>query len=151
LIAIYRKVSEGIYTQYHDDDQEDGFLPITTTYDGTLGETTETLLYVKNDNELFYYTDISVTPIAKRDPDDVSFEATGHGVKVRVGETRPTEAEWDTVDYGAAITLDDLGASGEADVNSALPFWCRVECPAGATADNRENVVLRLSFTEDVV
>ena len=149
MISMYREVS-GSYEETKDYNVDDSKLPISTVHDGVLGETVETLLYVKNDDILVYYTDVKVTPVSKVTPSIVDGTSTGFGVKLSLGNTQPTEAEWAVVDYGNTIELDDLGSASAADL-SARPFWVRIEIPAGTSADNKEQSVLYLEYTEGVV
>ena len=153
-LSIYREVSSGTYAVYGQDGVEDGFLPIVTTHDGVLGEVVEVKLFVRNDDPTEYYQGVTVTPVSKTTPDETIGTANGHGVKLyRRGslstslQPQPTEAEWGAVDYGEAISLPDIGAFGSGDTSSYLAFWYRVEVPAGAPANNKENIVLRLSYT----
>jgi hypothetical protein len=150
-LDIYREVSTGVYTVYGQDGVDDGYLPIITTHDGVLGETVETKLFVRNDDLTEYYEDITVTPISKTVPDDTIGTASGHGVKLNLGNTQPTEAEWEAIDYGDPISLSDIGAAGSGDISTYIAFWYRVEVPAGAPADNKENIILRLSYTANSV
>lgn len=146
-LDIYRQISTDTYALYRLDGDEDDLLPITTTHDGVLGEVVEIQLFVRNDDPTEYYQGITITPISKTTPDDTIGTASGHGVKLRIGDTQPTEAEWGAIDYSTSISFSDIGASGAGDTASYLSFWYRVEVPAGTPADNKENIVLRLSYT----
>ena len=146
-LDIYREVSTGTYALYGRYGVDDGLLPVITTHDGVLGEIVEIKLFVRNDDSTEYYTNIVVTPVSKTVPDDTIGTASGHGVKLSAGSTQPTEAEWEAIDYGDAITLSDIGSLGAGDDSTYLGFWYRVEVPAGTPADNKENIVLRLSYT----
>jgi len=146
-LDIYREVSTGVYTIYGQDGVDDGLLPIVTTHDGILGETVEIKLFVRNDDSTEYYEGISVDPISKTSPDDTIGTATGHGVKLSLGSSQPTEAQWEAIDYSASIDVPNIGSSGSGDISTYTAFWYRVEVPAGSPADNKENIVLRLSYT----
>lgn len=150
-LDLYREVSAGAYAPYKDYNVDDGRLPIITTHDGELGEVVEVKLSVRADTAAEYYTNIRVTPVVAYGDDDISGSVTGHGVKLRVGATQPTESEWSAIDYGAYIDIPQIGSALGGDINAARAFWYRVECPAGARADNKENIVLRLSATAEVV
>lgn len=144
-LGIYRQVSPGIYSIYKEYGSVDDTLPIRNTFDGILGENVHTLLYVRNDDNSRYYENIKVQPISLVTPSQVDNVSTGHGMKLIAGSTQPTEAQWEATDYANQISLSDLGVSGSADTTSYLPFWCRIECPAGAAIDNLENTTLRVS------
>jgi hypothetical protein len=150
-LAIYREISTGVYAECSESGAGDGLLPVTTTHDGYLGEVVETQLFVRNDDVTEWYEDIRITPVCLDSPSDIIGTATGHGVKLRAGSTQPTEAEWTAIDYADYIDLDDIGTGSQGDTSTYLPFWYRVECPAGAPADNKENIVLRLSRTANPV
>jgi hypothetical protein len=150
-LDIYREVSTGTYAVYGRDGVDDNLLPIITTHDGVLGEVVEVKLFVRNDDSSEYYRNITVTPVCKTSPDDTLGIVTGHGVKLNLGSDQPTEAEWEAIDYGQGISLEDIGASGSGDTSTYTAFWYRVEAPAGAPADNKENIVLRVSYTASAV
>lgn len=150
-LDIYREVSTGIYAVYSQYNVSDGLLPIITTHDGVLGEVVETKLFVRNEDVTEYYEDITVAPVSKTSPDETIGTANGHGVKLRVGGTQPTESEWGAIDHGNSISFSDLGTSGSGDISTYLAFWYRVETPAGSPADNKENIVLRLFYTANAV
>ncbi len=150
-LDLYREVSTGTYAIYGEDGANDGLLPIVTTHDGVLGETVEIKLFVRNDDITEYYEDISVLPVSKTTPDETIATANGHGVKLSYGGTQPTEAQWEAIDYGTAIDFADIGVAGTGDTSTYLSFWYRVEVPAGSSADNKDNIVLRLSYTASSV
>ena len=150
-LDIYRETSPGVYAKFREYGATGTLLPITTTHDGTLGEVVETNLFVRSDNVYEYYTNIVILPASKTSPSEVDGISTGHGVKLSVGETQPTEAEWDAMDYSSSISISNIGSVLGGDVSSSRSFWYRQECPAGAPADNPENVVLRLSWKANAV
>jgi hypothetical protein len=146
-LDVYREISTGAYSIYKIDGANDNLLPVITTHDGVLGEVVETKLFVRNDDSTEYYQNIAVLPVSKTTPDETISTANGHGVKLFAGAVQPTEAEWESIDYGVSVSLSNIGSAGSGDNSTYLPFWYRVEVPAGAAADNKENIVLRLSYT----
>jgi hypothetical protein len=150
-LSIYRELSTGSYAVIKQDGSSESSLPVITTHDGVLGEVVETKLYIRNDDPTEYYTNITVKAISKTSPDDTIGTASGHGVKLSTLATQPTEAQWAAMDYGNTISFSDIGASGLADTSSYLSFWYRVEVPAGTPADNKENIILRISYTANAV
>ena len=110
-LDIYREVSTGAYAVYGRDSVDDGLLPIITTHDGVLGEVVETKLFVRNDNLAEYYEGVTITPVSKTLPDDTLGTASGHGVKLSLGSTQPTEGQWGAIDYGSSISLSDPNLS----------------------------------------
>lgn len=150
-LDIYRNLSAGVYSLYAEYGINDGRLPVTTTHDGVLGEVVEVLLYLRNDDPSEYYDYITITPVSLVAPSLVDNVSTGFGIKLSPGETQPTEADWTAVDYAASIDMTDIGSAGSGDTSSYLPFWARFEVPAGANADNKDTVVLEISFTSHPV
>ncbi len=150
-LKIYREVSAGVYAAYRVYGETSDSLPIVTTHDGVLGGVVETKLFLRNDSALEYFTDITIQAICLTSPDETDGVSTGHGTKLSAGDTQPTEAVWEDIDYGNILSLDDIGAPGAGDTSTYLPFWYRVECPAGAPADNRENITLRVFYTSNLV
>jgi len=144
-LAIYREVSAGVYARYRRRETGDESLPIISTHDGVLGESVELRLFLRNDDPNRYYSSTYVEPVALSTPSDVIGIATGHGFKLKATTHQPTEGTWESTNYGNTISLGNIGEVGSGDTSTYLPFWCRIECPAGAPADNIENVVLRVS------
>ena len=120
--------------------------PVKTTHDGVLGETRETILYVRNDNATYWYDNISIEATSQS-----GAIPTGWVIKMRGGTTQPTEAEWDAIAVGNTIVIDDIGEAGVADTTTYSPFWYRIEIPAGTTAQTRQVITLKLLYTENVV
>jgi hypothetical protein len=150
-LDIYYQISAGVYIPFLEDDSEDDLLPIITTHDGILGEVVERKLYVRNDDPDEWYSNITIVPISNVSPNEVDGISTGHGVKLFEGDIQPTEAEWEATDYANTLSLSELGEAGSGDTSTYLPFWYRVEVPAGTPISNRETSVLRLSFTANIV
>jgi hypothetical protein len=150
-LDIYREVSTGVYSRYKEYGATDDSLPYTTSHDGVLGEVTEDRLFVRSDTNLQWYSNVSVQAISLSSPSEVDGTSTGHGIKLSVGSTQPTEAEWEAIDFGNSVTIPNIGAAGAGDNSTYQPFWVRTECPAGAAASNRETNVLRISYTENLV
>jgi len=128
--------------------------PITTTHDGKEGDVKSVTLYLRNDDITKYYSNIEITPKDLVDANpygDVGYNETGWGVKLNKGGSEPTDAEWDALLWGEAITMDDIGASGAGDSTTYYPVWYRITCPPNTPAQNKTDVVLRVEFTENTV
>lgn len=124
--------------------------PLAVTMDGLAGGSFETRLYVRNDDSLFYYEDISLTPI---DTAGVSIVdgTDGFAWKLREGNTQPTTTEWGDITPAAAISLSDIGSVGSPDTSTYLPFWVRVEVPKNASAQTFIDVQLKINATQNNV
>lgn len=151
MLQVYKQASAGVYTPYAIEDLEQGYSPLIITQDGSLGGSYEAKLFVRNDDPTEYYTNIQITPYSKVSPSEVDGTSTGYGVKLKSGKTQPTEGEWEDVDYANTISISSIGSSSQGDTSSYRPFWARFEIPAGASASNRENVNLRVSFKANPV
>ena len=144
-LRIYEQTSPGVYSDFSIDG--DFSNPLTTTHDGKTGSTLEMKLYVgRASGSTSSYERIQVKPVSltsDNDIDPTGPSQTGWGVKVMAdpGHT-PTETEWSEVDYGAAVDIADISD------NSKLPFWYRIESPAGIRAGNKKNIALVVMFTE---
>jgi hypothetical protein len=95
---------------------------IMTAHNGRIGETVDRLLYLRNDNEAVYYSNIRVTTEDSDSEDDtLGVYGTGRGFKLSAGSRQPTEAEWDNVLAGDFISIDDVGDSIDADTSVIVP------------------------------
>lgn len=125
--------------------------PFTAAFDGVLGEVIERKLYVRNDDSLYYYENITVQAIDGGDDIvDGSGTTEGYSWKLYPGDQQPLEEQWDLTTAGASISLADIGSLGNPDTTTYLPFWVRISVPAGAPVEAYNSVLLRLSFDEQV-
>lgn len=120
--------------------------PLRTVHDGHLGGHYDIQIYIRNDDNTKYYSDITLVPVSSTSPGDVLGEwgETGFGIKLLPGEQRPTEFEWDVVRSGESIILNDLGSTSSADIATYLPVWVRVICPASTPAQLKTNLGLKI-------
>ena len=122
--------------------------PITTVHDGQVGGEVTVQLYVKNDNALKWYSNVTIQPVDLIDAypyGDVGYDETGWGVKLSEGSTEPTAAEWEDIDWGNTIDIPDV-----TDAVSYAPFWYLISCPPLIDAKTKTDIVLRTSYTENV-
>lgn len=150
-LHIYREISTGTYSRHEIYGVDDDTSPITATHDGSLGEVVIKQLFVRADRATEWYSDIEAVPVSLASPNEVDGTTTGHGVKLIRSTIQPTEAEWDATDYENTISFPDIGSAIAGDSSTYHSFWCRIECPAGTTADNRENTVVRVFWTANAV
>ena len=128
--------------------------PITTTHDGKEGDEKSILLYLRNDDSTKWYSNITITPVDLVDANpygDVAYDETGWGVKLNKGGTEPTEAEWDDIDWGEVISMDNIGSDGSGDSTTYNPFWYYISCPPNTNAQNKTDIVLKVEYTENTV
>lgn len=140
-LLLYRDAGSSTYVAY-----TPGSTYIETTHDCELGETQELQLFLRNDDNSLYFTDISIRAESLTSLNDVIGVETGWGVKLYSGATQPTEAEWEIIDYGNSISMTDIGATSSPDTTTYLPLWFRIECPAGITPTIKENIALHVEY-----
>jgi len=115
--------------------------PLAVAVDGTFGGIVEKKYYIRNDDPVRSYTNITVQPIDGGD--EIVDGSNGYSWKLYVGDTQPIAAQWTTVTAGASISLSDL-----ADSSTYLPFWVRVQVPSHSEVKSFQNMKLRIAFTE---
>lgn len=126
--------------------------PFSSAFDGITGETIEKKLYLRNDDSLYHYENISIQPIDSGDNIvDGSGATAGYSWKMYAGDQQPLEEQWQLTDAGNQITLSDIGAPGTPDTSTYLPFWVRIQVPRGAPVNSYSGVALRISFDQSSV
>jgi len=119
--------------------------PLLTTFDGTTGGVIEKKFYVRNDSIVHTYAGITLVPV---DSSGLSLidGTEGFSWKLKAGNDRPLEAEWDTILDGNTITLSNIN-----DSNTYLPFWVRIEVPRATPVQSFDQVTLKIAATETLV
>jgi len=143
MLNIYYKDSEGDYILVSTDSSITS--PVKTSHDGKNGTTALKLLYLRNNKSTNYYTDITISPLDLVDPTpygDLSYTETGWGVKLSKGGTELSEAEWDNIEWGEGIDMDDVGSSSLGDTTTYYPFWFLVSSPPNTTAQIKTDIAL---------
>jgi hypothetical protein len=128
--------------------------PITTTHDGKNGDVATVDLYIRNDDVAKWFSNIIITPQDLIDAfpyGDVNYDETGWGVRLSAGGTEPTEAEWEDINWGEVIIMENVGSNDSADTTTYFPFWYLITCPPNTDAENKEDIILRVDYTENVV
>lgn len=117
--------------------------PVQTVHDGTNGETVEAKLYLRNDDDTLYYTDISLVPLPARKVrvNDLNYPEAFITFKIIAQDGQPTVSEWLSVESGNTITFDDIGAEGLPDI-SYKPFWVQITIPAGTRVQTINDIVI---------
>jgi len=145
-LLVSKQTSPGVYSNFSIDGAQTS--PLTTIHHGRNGHTEELKLYLGREaGNTSTFTNVCVTPVTSGAADigDPSGPGTtGWGVKVMIDPGHePTEAEWDTVDYGLAA-----GPFADISTDRKLPFWFRIESPRGIIVQNKTNISLLITFTE---
>jgi hypothetical protein len=119
--------------------------PLRHSFDGRNGGVVEQRYYLRNDSFSHTYSGIQVQPIDLTGTSIVD-GTNGFSWKLNSGYAQPTDDEWDIVVAGDAIET-----SGLFDTSTYLPFWLRIEVPAGADVESHDDVILRVTATEILV
>jgi hypothetical protein len=145
--------SLNIYTYDRDNNQylmisQDGLQsrPIQTTHDGTNGEVVEQKLYLRNDNENFYFNNITLqaTPASKVRVSDINYPEAFIGYKIIFKESQPSKSEWAAVQSGDEAFVTNIGTTDVPDT-SYKPFWIQVNIPPGTRIGALRDVSLQLN------
>ena len=152
MINIYYRDSEGSYVQISTDDDTSSML--TTIHDGNRITTRTIQLYARNDDALVWYSNIRILPVDLVDANpygDVGYNETGWGVKLSSNELELTESEWEDINWGEEISIENIGSDLSADTATYFPFWYLISSPPNIDAQNKTDIVLRVSYTENAV
>jgi len=144
-LAIYEQTSPAVYAAFSSGGTFTN--PVTTKHHGRDGDVEEVQLYVRSNNANTY-TNIEVVAYTTDSADDIGTGsnpgATGWGVKMMADPGHePTEDEWTATDYGANVDITDISSS-----STYIPFWVRIESPAAIRVTNKNNISLRLDYTD---
>lgn len=126
--------------------------PIQTTHNGTNGETVEKQLFIRNDDEDYYYTDIQLTPTpaTKVRIGDINFPEAYIGYKIIIKDTQPTKSEWAAKQSGDQAIITNIGTTDLADT-AYKPLWIQVTIPPGARIGALRDVSILLSAEENPI
>lgn len=126
--------------------------PIQTTHNGTNGEVVEKQLFIRNDDENFYYTNIRLTPIPanKVRVGDINYPEAYIGYKIIVKDTQPTKAEWAAAQSGDITNITNIGTTDLADT-AYKPLWIQVSIPPGARIGALRDVSIELEAEENPI
>jgi hypothetical protein len=142
----------GIYTSADPDkrlSQSGAFTnPLLVTLDGRKGQTLQQKLYVRNDNSLYSYSGISLTPTYNAGINVID-GSQGYSWKLYAIDQQPTEDQWSVVQAGNSIAFSGvLGTVTVPDISTYLPFWTRVTAPKNVPVQTITDVTLKISATE---
>lgn len=120
--------------------------PIVVSHDGKNGDVKTICLYIRNDDELKWFSNIKVIPIGICD-----FVTNGWGVKLLYGGDEPTRADWSELNWGEDMDAEDIGSESGGDIVTYSPFWYLSTCPPHVDAQNKTDLKLKLEYTENTV
>lgn len=129
-------------------------MPLTTIHNGRRGDTITKQIYLRNNDPLKWYSNITLKPVDLIDASpygDVGFNETGWGVKLSYGSVEPTNGEWEDIDWGNQITAQDIGSDSIGDTTTYFPIWHLETCPPNTNAQIKEDIVIQVGYTENAV
>lgn len=136
--------------KFYNEEYEEITDPLRTVHNGKAGGAEYLKVLIKNDDPTVYYTNVIVT-YSNDLNDDYGLEGTsGWSVKMIGGSLQPSEQEWDAVQSGESILLNDIGTASEADTSTYRIFWIRVYCPGSTSRCYREGQKIRVYYTEGI-
>lgn len=151
-LKFYFKDTEGLYVEVSE--SPDFSSSIVTTHDGKNGDIKTTLLYIRNDDVLLWYSNIRITAVDTVDAypyGDVNFSETGWGIKFSKGGVEPTAAEWSDISWGNTLSLDDIGSDSSSDTTTYFPFYYYISSPPNIPAANKTDIQIDVKDTENAV
>jgi hypothetical protein len=124
--------------------------PVQTTHNGTNGETVEKQLFLRNNDDNFYYTGIQLipTPATKVRIGDVNFPEAYIGYKIIVKDTQPTKSEWSATQSGDTAFITNIGTTDLGDT-AYKPLWIQVTIPPGTRIGALRDVSISLRAEEN--
>lgn len=125
--------------------------PLRLSFNGTTGATKIFKYWLRNNDNIVYYENILITPVSIVTPNIVDGSA-GFGYKLIAGDVQPLEDEWNTIDFGNSVEMDNIGTSGDSGhIYTYLPFFARITVPRGSDIRTYQNVTLRIEAIENLV
>jgi hypothetical protein len=128
--------------------------PIKTVHNGKDGDVKTLQLYLRNDDNEKWYSNIIIKPIDLIGADpygDVVYRETGWGVKLSDGSAEPSNGEWEDIEWGEEISMSNIGSSSVADSTTYYPFWYLITCPPNEDVKIKTDIVLEVGYTENMV
>jgi len=127
---------------------EEGMMsnPLRTHHDGKDGSADTKLIYIRNNDPVLYYEEVTLIPIDNAGYDDTIGEyGTGFNVKLSYGMIEPLPHEWNLINSGNSITVPtDIGSSSLANTTTYYPVWIRINIPGNTRVQDKSDISLRL-------
>jgi hypothetical protein len=117
--------------------------PLALTFDGVNGGVIEKRLYLRNNDIAKTYTGISLQPVNTGDAVLAVDGTNGYSWKLSAGDQRPLNEQWALITAGASIAMSNI-----SDTTTYLPFWVRIEVPAGAPVMSSQKITLDIDATQ---
>lgn len=105
--------------------------PFAVTFDGRIGGYKEIKLFLRNDDPTRYYTNLVLSLEDLEGAPVTSRPEVGFAWKLSYGDTKPTFNDWNNTPAANMLTISDtIGAVGNPDTSTYLPFWVFIQTPA---------------------
>lgn len=125
--------------------------PFAVTFDGRTGGYKEIQLFVRNNDTTKFYSGVTLS-LEDTTPKNITTNtAEGFAWKLSAGDTKPTLNDWLNTAAGNTIALDNIGATGDPDISTFLPFWIFIEIPQGLSVQLFTDVKFVLAGDENLV
>jgi len=150
-LNLYYKEDDVFYPITHTGDATQ---PLATVHDGKTGDTQTLQVYLRNDDNTKWFSNIVIRPIDLVDANpygDIIYTETGWGVKLYSSIEEPTESEWEDIEWGESIEMDNIGSASLANTAAYYPFWYLITCPPNINAKIKTDIVLNTAYTENAV
>lgn len=126
--------------------------PIQTTHNGTNGEVVEKQIFIRNENQNFYYTNVRLTPYP---PEKVKIGSSEYpeaniGYKIKVKSTQPTKDEWDAIKSGDTAVIPAIGTTDSSD-NLYKSVWIQVSVPPGTRIGALRDISIECDAEENPI
>ena len=128
--------------------------PLSTVHDGKNGDTQTIQVYLRNDDITKWFSNIRIKPVDLIDANpygDIIYTETGWGVKLSQGSSSPSESEWEDIEWGNEISMDDIGTELLGNTNTYYSFWYLITCPPNTDAKIKTDIVIDVAYTENSV
>jgi hypothetical protein len=125
--------------------------PFAITFDGRIGGYKEVKLFVRNDNATRYFSGLTLSLEDNSALNIVTNTSAGFAWKLAYGDTKPTYNDWVNTTAGNTIELPDVGAAGDPDTSTYLPFWLFIQVPEGMDIQLFTDVKFILAGDENLV
>jgi len=124
--------------------------PLSVSLDGVVGGAVVRKLYLRNDNNDRYYTNITLQAVDTSYPQYTN--QTDWNWKLAEADLSPPEEAWAEIDPGNILILStSMGSSSQGETGVYYTIWLRVQAPSKQLAKNVSSIVIRLNAEERLV
>jgi hypothetical protein len=123
--------------------------PFVVISDGKYGTVFQKKLYIRNDDNLSWFSSISLQTI---DTVDTTIVDGSKNItwKLSAGDTQPLDDQWNILSTGNTVAFSNIGSSGNPNTSTYLPFWIRVQTPRNLEVQTILDVQFKISCIQNV-